>query len=157
LTAAGLLTLLWGAAGPGLAQDGGWLGVQTSGVVTSGFNAVTQESYSYSGAKVERIEPDSPAATTDLKVGDVIVSVAGKQVKGRGDLLDAIDQRSPGSTVRMHVRREKAELDLDVVLGKRPNSGWLGVRAASFAGAEVKGLAPDGPAAGAGFKVGDVI
>lgn len=49
-----------------------------------------------SGALVNDVREDSPAAKAGLKAGDIIVEVEGKPVKGDGDLMRAIGEKKEG-------------------------------------------------------------
>ena len=71
------------------------------------------------GAIVGAIERGSPAEKSGMKLGDVIVAVAGKPVTDVGTTLNAIAAVPPGKTVAVKVMRRNQELDLDVTVGKR--------------------------------------
>lgn len=118
--AAGLLLLLGGMAGPGLAQEGGWLGAELASTTGTSFNFATRESSSFSGSRVEDVIAGSPAAAAGLKTGDVILSVDERQAEDVEKLVAILRQMPPGSAVRVRVKRDDARLDLNVVLGKRP-------------------------------------
>jgi serine protease DegQ len=118
--AAGLLMLLSGAAGSTVAQEGGWVGVQLSSVETATFDNRTNKSSFYEGAKVESVVADSPATTAGLKEGDVILSVDGRETKDAKQLTELVQQMPPGSAVQVRLKRNDADLELRVVLGKRP-------------------------------------
>ncbi len=49
-----------------------------------------------SGAMVSSVRADSPAAKSGLKVGDIIVEVEGKAVKGEGDIVRSIMMKKEG-------------------------------------------------------------
>jgi len=117
-----LLLLLGGTAGPGLAQEGGWLGAEVASARGTSYDFSTMQSSSYSGSRVEGVLADSPAAAAGFKVGDIILSVDGRQAEDVEQLLDMLRQMSPGSAVRVRIKRDDAYLDLNVVLGKRPAS-----------------------------------
>jgi putative serine protease PepD len=59
------------------------------------------------GAEVETITPGLPAASTDLKVGDVIRKVDGKPVTSSIDVVVAIRTHTPGEKVTLTVQRGK--------------------------------------------------
>jgi S1-C subfamily serine protease len=84
-----------------------WLGVATSPALAG-------------GARVERVEPDSPAARAGLRVGDVVVSAGGREVREPEDLTSALDGRSPGEELELQVQRGGGTEQLRVELGTRP-------------------------------------
>jgi membrane-associated protease RseP (regulator of RpoE activity) len=57
------------------------------------------------GALVESVADDSPAGKAGLKVGDVIVSIDGKEVRWSGDVRRALHDKKEGDTVRIEVVR----------------------------------------------------
>ena len=71
------------------------------------------------GAIVGAIERGSPADRGGMKLGDVIVAVAGQKVPDVTSTLNAIASVAPGKSVPVRVLRGKQELSLDVVVGKR--------------------------------------
>ena len=54
-----------------------------------------------------------------MKLGDVIVAVAGQNVPDVTSTLNAIASVPPGKSVPVRVLRGRQELSLDVVVGKR--------------------------------------
>jgi serine protease DegQ len=68
---------------------------------------------------VGAIERGSPADRGGMKLGDVIVAVAGQNVADVTSTLNAIASVAPGKSVPVRVLRGKQELSLDVVVGKR--------------------------------------
>jgi serine protease DegQ len=54
-----------------------------------------------------------------MKLGDVIVAVAGKPVTDVSSTLNSIANVPPGKTVGVKVLRRNQELNLDVMVGKR--------------------------------------
>jgi membrane-associated protease RseP (regulator of RpoE activity) len=57
-----------------------------------------------SGALINNVREDSPAARAGLKAGDVIVEVDGKAVKGEWDLIRAIGEKKDGDVSLTIVR-----------------------------------------------------
>jgi Do/DeqQ family serine protease len=136
------------------------------------------------GALISSVSPDSPAAKAGVQRGDVVVELDGVSVTDSNHLRNHVAQKQPGSAVRLKVLRDGRTLDLTARLAEltasrdedeRPAPGGgesggfglsvqpltpeladrLGVRGAT--GVAVTGVSPDGPAADAGIREGDVI
>jgi S1-C subfamily serine protease len=73
-----------------------------------------------SGALVEDAVDDAPAAGAGLRRGDVIVSVAGRPVRGPAGLAAVIEDQRPRRRVRIEYRRGSETRSASVVLGVRP-------------------------------------
>ncbi|HPF35237.1 MAG TPA: trypsin-like peptidase domain-containing protein [Candidatus Krumholzibacteria bacterium] len=163
-----------------LAQHGrvirGWLGVRTADHRVDGVPA---------GARVEAVEPDSPAAAADLRAGDVIIELGGREIADAETLDFLVSIADLGAPQPCRVQREGRRIMVQVVPAEAPADqsrdrnradAWLGMSLASAVGddprvtrlREVFGtetdrgvmvveVVPDGPAALAGVRVGDVI
>jgi serine protease DegQ len=95
----------------------GWFGVEVADV-----SPELAESLGLKGTRgaiVGAIEPGSPAQKSGMKLGDVIVAVAGKPVTDVNSTLVSIAGVPPGKTVSVKVLRRNQELNLDVMVGKR--------------------------------------
>ena len=57
--------------------------------------------YTGPGAKIEAITPDSPASTTSLKAGDVIIQIDGVKITSATELVVRIRAKSPGDLVKI--------------------------------------------------------
>jgi serine protease Do len=100
------------------------------------------------GALVTGIQPDSPAAKSDLKEDDVIVSVDGQPVKDTWELQKAVADRAPGTSVKLGIIRGKKQDELTVKLGEMP---------AKYAGLEAeKKETPAGQTAVLGLRVSEL-
>src|SRR5262245_1188815 len=73
-----------------------------------------------SGAQVGTVQPDSPAAESGLREGDVIVAVNGQEVTDASELTAAISAHEPGDTLRFTVERDGSKVELEAKLGTRP-------------------------------------
>ena len=72
------------------------------------------------GVSVASVSNGSPAAEAGVRVGDVIVSVAGKKVSEPDDVAAAIQDRRPGQSVKVVVQRGGSAQTLNVTLAERP-------------------------------------
>jgi serine protease Do len=66
------------------------------------------------GVLITSITPDSPASKTDLKRGDVIVSVDGRNVTTAAQLRNEIRVKKPGSTVTLGLVRKSKPMQIKV-------------------------------------------
>ena len=57
------------------------------------------------GVMVESVQDDSPADKAGIKVGDIVLSADGKDVKWAGDLRAALRDKKEGDSVRLEVLR----------------------------------------------------
>lgn len=73
------------------------------------------------GAVVKEILPDTGAAKSGLKTGDVIIEFDGKPINAHFQLLHAIGSRAAGDVVNFKVKRGAETLDFTVTLGERPD------------------------------------
>jgi S1-C subfamily serine protease len=72
------------------------------------------------GAVVQEVTPDSPAARAGLQAGDVVVSIDGKAVQDRSELVAAIRGHKPGDKVTLGVVRGGNETTITATLTQRP-------------------------------------
>lgn len=94
----------------------GWLGIKIEDLTPN-----LREFYGVDhGVRVAGIDPEGPAAKSDLQVDDIITAVDNESVRDTWELQRAIAQRDPGTTVTLKVVRNKAERDIEVTLGEMP-------------------------------------
>ncbi len=157
----------------------GWLGViiqEVTRELAESFSMRTAH-----GALISRILPDSPAANSELKVGDIIVSFNGSYVDKSSALPPLVGQVRAGGTAEVDVIREGEKVTLDVLIGELPGaaelaqnqraptskvSNKLGIEVVPIddetraklesGGVEVKAVA-SGPGRDAGIRVGDIM
>ena len=60
------------------------------------------------GVMVESVQDDSPAAKAGIRVGDIVLSVDGKDVKSSVDLRLALKDKKEGDSVRVDLLRGRA-------------------------------------------------
>lgn len=169
-----------------LKKDGkvarGWLGVTIQSVNDD--IAASLGLDEPKGALVTKFADKAPAAKSDMKVGDLIVSVDGEAIKDSRDLARKIAAYGPGKVVDVTVLRDGKERNVKVTLGTFPSGKQLAALqrggptkpeseemedlglslapASSQEGAGDQGVViidvdPDSDAAEKGLKAGDVI
>ncbi|MDR0240141.1 MAG: Do family serine endopeptidase [Burkholderia sp.] len=96
----------------------GWIGVEPQDVTPE-----IAESFGLqqkSGAIVAGVLQGGPADKAGIKPGDILVSVNGEDITDTTKLLNTVAQIKPGTPTKVHVVRKGKELDVNVVIGKRP-------------------------------------
>jgi uncharacterized iron-regulated protein len=63
-------------------------------------------------ARIDTVSPGSVAAAAGLRAGDVLIAVAGREVRRNADVLNAIARQAPGTWLPLRVRRDDVELEL---------------------------------------------
>jgi len=91
-----------------------WLGVSSAPSATE------------SGAVVNTLTDGGPAADSELRRGDRIVAVDGKQISDPDALSSVVGGHKPGDKVEIDVVRDGDRRTIDVELGNRPNSATQG-------------------------------
>lgn len=72
------------------------------------------------GLVVVMVEPEGPAAKAGVLLGDILVSIAGAELRGAHSLQSVLDGENIGRPVKVDVVRGGQLLHLDVVVGERP-------------------------------------
>ena len=158
----------------------GWLGVTVQAL-----NKELADSFgldSTHGALVNEVIEDSPADQAGLKRGDIIVEYDGTRVDELNDLPRLVAATPVGETVRVKVFRDGKERTIKVEIGRlddgerelaaddEEGGGALGITAANVTpelveryslesdqGILITKIDPEGPAADANLRVGDLI
>lgn len=146
----------------------GWLGVTIQPLDSAlaesfGLDRVT-------GALVTRVIQGTPAEKAGLQSGDILLSFAGKPVRGVKELQLYVASSPLGKALPLEVLREGKQLTLNVVIVARDKEAqvavaapdgvlpWFGMNfAESGDGVRVAALEPDSAAARAGVQVGDLV
>ncbi len=76
---------------------------------------VPDYSWEGEGVKLMGIRPGSPAEKAGLKAGDIIVEVAGKQIRNLYDYMDALNSVEPNKPVNFVVLRDGQKITVTVV------------------------------------------
>jgi S1-C subfamily serine protease len=116
------------------------------------------------GARIDGTQNDSPARRAGLREGDLVLSADGRRVTDTQAFVAFLRTKRAGDTLRLLVHRRGQHQTVRVTLSRRgeptpgAGPGWLGA-ALEMADGRVKvvELAPDGPAAEAGLRAGDVL
>lgn len=74
------------------------------------------------GALIKEVTEDTPADKAGLKAGDVIVKIAGEEIKSLVDVQDAVNKTDEGETVELTVLRDKREKSFTVTVEERESS-----------------------------------
>jgi S1-C subfamily serine protease len=69
--------------------------------------------------RISDVTPGKPAAGAGIQKGDVISAIDGKPVKTRREVVDEMEVRSPGDTVRLTLDRKGQSIEVEVVLVER--------------------------------------
>ncbi|HEY5598296.1 MAG TPA: DegQ family serine endoprotease [Kiloniellales bacterium] len=101
----------------------GWLGVQVQ--VVSPEIAAAIGLKSPSGAIVANVVPNSPAAKAELRQGDVILQVKGKDVGEMRDLPRIIAAISPGQKAKLGLWRHGAAAEATVEIAAQPGEDHM--------------------------------
>ena len=106
----------------GLVRDGqvtrGWIGVEPIEL-----NADLAETFGIKqteGVIITGVLQNGPAFKAGLKPGDVLLAVGEKDVHNVSELLTTIAAQTPGTVVKMRIKRRDADLSLDVTPAQRP-------------------------------------
>ncbi|WP_025601897.1 Do family serine endopeptidase [Burkholderia sp. WSM2230] len=96
----------------------GWIGVEPQDVTPE-----IAESFGLdqkSGAIVAGVLKNGPADRAGIKPGDILMNVNGQEITDTTRLLNVIAQIKPGTAAKVHLVRKNRQLDVDVIIGKRP-------------------------------------
>ena len=97
----------------------GWLGVYIQEVTRE-----LAESFGMDkpkGALVAKILPDSPAQGTEMEVGDIILSYAGKEIKNSAALPPMVGRTRVGEVVKLKVMRDGKTKIVKLKIGQLPD------------------------------------
>lgn len=84
---------------------------------------LTLPSDSAEGARIEEVEKGTPADSAGLQKNDLITRIGSREIHSAQDLTEAIGQYEPGDVISVTFRRNGAEQEADVQLGRNDNSG----------------------------------
>ena len=95
----------------------GYLGVQLASTLEPA-EALRLGLTRVSGALVEIVHPNTPAAASGVRVGDVILQIEDVAVRDENHLINMVCALPPGQKVRMTVWRDRKAAAVDVVVGE---------------------------------------
>ena len=106
----------------GLVRNGqvtrGWIGVEP--VELNSDLAETFGIQQTEGVIITGVLQNGPAFKAGLKPGDVLLAVGEKDVRNVSELLTLIAAQTPGTAVKMRIKRRNADMTLDVTPAQRP-------------------------------------
>jgi hypothetical protein len=76
--------------------------------------------YDGEGLRISEVRDNSPAQIAELKKGDVVVKFDDMKIKNIYDYTNALAKHKPGDLVQFTLQRNGKEIQLPVVLGRRP-------------------------------------
>lgn len=92
----------------------GWLGVKFIG------NPLTPQD---EGVEIGLLQPGGPAAESGLRVTDRLLAVNGDPVETPRDVVRDVAALAPGTTAEISLARHGQELQIPLVVGRRPGLG----------------------------------
>lgn len=141
------------------------------------FEAINPVSGDYEpGILVQHVEQDSPAAEAGIQRGDIILEVDDQEVNSTFELMEVLNEKSPGDEVTIKVQHCETTKDLTVELEERNGYIYLGIQPSRSRIIDVRPFVkdgarlpidipafiitrviPDSPAEEAGLNRGDLI
>ncbi|MBT0569413.1 trypsin-like peptidase domain-containing protein [Curvibacter sp. CHRR-16] len=107
----------------GLVKDGhitrGWIGVEPNDLSPELVETFAVKSEH--GVIITGVLQGGPAAKAGLKPGDVIVSVAGKNVANVSQLLNTVSALKPGVEAKFTIERKGENVSMAIIPGVRPS------------------------------------
>ncbi len=98
------------------------------------------------GVIVAEVEADSAAQMADVRVGDVVLSINGREVTDASDVRNRIGLLRVGEKVRLGILREGERLQLEATVSEAPQARRDGARLhPRLAGAVFENVAADSP------------
>jgi Do/DeqQ family serine protease len=96
----------------------GWIGVELQPITPPLAEAFKLKSLE--GAIVNGVLKNGPADKAGTKPGDVLLAINDKPVGGPQSVLDIVAVLAPGSPAKLKVKRKGEDMELDIVIGRRP-------------------------------------
>jgi putative serine protease PepD len=71
------------------------------------------------GARIERVEPGSPAEKAGLKAGDVVTKIGDRPIKGAEDFIGAVQGSTVGTNLQLTIQRGGSEETVTATVGEQ--------------------------------------
>lgn len=102
----------------------GWLGIEVQGQLRDPTQLETS-----TGVEVLNVVPGSPSEKSGLKVGDVILSIDGKEMTDANTLIQYVARKSPDTILNAQVLRQEGgkqvNKQIQIILAERPAQDTL--------------------------------
>jgi hypothetical protein len=92
-----------------ISSTGGSAGASTKGPRKAGFGTIPDFAYQGKGLRISGVVPGSPAETSGMKEGDIIVRVNSTPINGLKDFSDILKTLNPGDKISIIFLREGKE------------------------------------------------
>jgi serine protease DegQ len=96
----------------------GWLGIEPTAVTEDVARALSLTRTE--GVVIRGIQRGGPAERAGIQVLDVVQEVGGKSTRTVPQLLARIAELPPGSNAKVRIVRSGQDVEVDVMVGKRP-------------------------------------
>ena len=96
----------------------GWLGVVPQALTPEIAKALALNRLD--GVVIGDVQRGGPAERAGMLVRDVVLEIGGKTTRSVPQLLARIAELPPGSSAKVHLLREGADVEINVLVGKRP-------------------------------------
>ncbi|MFY9329415.1 MAG: Do family serine endopeptidase [Georgfuchsia sp.] len=98
----------------------GWIGVEMQEITPE-----IAESFGIpntNGALIAGVMRGSPASKAGIRPGDVLLAVNGKPITDTQNMIELIAPLQPGHQAKLKLRRDNHNIEVDVTIGKRPQT-----------------------------------
>ena len=96
--------------------DRGWLGVAVQDVPGS----APAGRKGHPGVVIASLDRGGPGARAGLQPGDIVTAVNATAIDTAHELIKAVSATTPGSALRLSIRRKGQTMDVSVTVGRRP-------------------------------------
>jgi S1-C subfamily serine protease len=83
------------------------------------FGSIPDYADEVEGVAFSGVSPGSPAQKAGVKAGDVLIQFGESKVSGIEDFQNVLTKYKPGDKVKIKVKREGKDVELEVTLSKR--------------------------------------
>ena len=96
----------------------GWIGVEAQEItpeIADSFHLASTR-----GVLIAGTQRGGPADRAGVKLGDILLSIDGKPVKDPNSMRDLVVELVPGKPASLRLRRDNKEMEMQLMVGKRP-------------------------------------